>query len=337
MVAEAMIPTYSLSSTLWMRSVSFVALRETLAIISTHSGGIRAHEIDDEVRKFTSVTTQNKQPPSRTTFYHYRNTLYQLGIITRVKQRYFVNQAESRVAELIHIIKPGQEKLSDREQSLFADFVISNPDCRAHFFDWFMEGVEEKYEKDDFINNGTRVAWAEYPKERGRLVRLYGVDNFRERWLSTEQEFQAILYGVRYWARTELHLIDELFLEDRGGVMFPIAAVHENAISQVISGIFEQLSDDDWTVMSLRELAFRLAPLYKITINSFYKIIKELQTKFPQYIVFIPTSQSFASVTAGSPEAVVYQLRGYLRDNNGNYISHIRIHKRVKEAFHDSE
>ena len=80
------------------------------------------------------------------------------------------------------------------------------------------------YNRTEFLAEGVPVVWHTCPVAGGKgrqvvISRLGGgvIGN-----LSTEVGIQAVLYGLRYWARSELLLIDELFREDIGNVMFPI-------------------------------------------------------------------------------------------------------------------
>jgi len=80
-------------------------------------------------------------------------------------------------------------------------------------------------------------------------------------------------------------------------------------------------------------LAATWGPKYHISLERLYGTLEWVYRQFPQYVVLIPTSESFATITAISPQAEKYHLRGYLQDEKGRYISHMRVHRKLKEVM----
>ncbi|AEG16011.1 hypothetical protein Desku_2483 [Desulfofundulus kuznetsovii DSM 6115] len=321
------------SKKLWMRAVSFVALRELIGLISEHPGGLRAKDIENLVRQERRLETKENRLPSRTTIYHYRNTLLHLGVLIRQKGCYLVNKKNPIVRALLAIISPGTSTLSSDERRLFSQLVIANEDCRHYFFNFFMPD-RETYDLDEFISFGQRIAWKTYLSSQGRQVRLYNLDNDKvEYWLRTEDEFQAILYGIRYWARNELIILDEIFLEDKGGVMFPVRAEGTIPDLAISMALLKEVKDETlWTTLSVRDIAFKWGPRYRVPLKRIFGTLSAIRKAYQEYVVLIPTAEAFATITAESPGAEAYQLRSYLQEG-GQYISHIRIHRKLKEVF----
>jgi uncharacterized protein YpmS len=75
----------------------------------------------------------------------------------------------------------------------------------------------------------------------------------------------------------------------------------------------------------------------RLPVSEIHMIIKKLHYQFPEFIVFIPTVKSFATITAPSRVAEKYQLRGYFQDEKSRLISHIRIHKKLLEEYYESK
>ena len=318
---------------LWMRgSVSFIALRELIGYIAQHPEGVRPKEMEVWAREKARLRIQNAKLVSKTTIYHYRNTLRHLGILVVINGRYRIAKERPLVAELLEAIRPGAPDLSLQERELFARFVIQNPDCQKHFFDLFMPAGIKSYDLEAFLENGRPVVWR---RDNERSEMLYNVE-YPEKHLSidSEDKRQAILYGVRYWARNELHFVEEIFLEGTGGLMFPVYLSGSVPDSRILNALRESISSqDEWTFFPVRKVAATWGPQYRIPLDRLYGTLEWVYRRFPQYVVLIPTSESFATIMATSHQAEKYHLRGYFQDEKGRYISHMRVHQKLKEVM----
>ena len=320
---------------LWMRgSVSFVALRELIGYVAQRPEGVRPKEMEIWAREKAHLRAQSGKVVSKTTISHYRNTLRHLGVLVVVNGRYQVAKEQPSVRSLLEALRPSAPDLSLQERELFARFVVQNLDCQEHFFNLFMPKDVTDYDLGDFLENGQPVVWRRVEIEKKRIEELYNLEQKeKRRWIRSEDEQQAILYGVRYWARNELGFIEEIFLEGLGGLMFPVYLSGSVPDPHVLSALQESISaQDEWTPFSLRKLASRWGPKYRISLDRLYSTLEWVHRRFPRYVVLIPTSESFAAITATSPQAEKYHLRGYYQDRKGRYISHMRIHRKLKEV-----
>lgn len=321
-----------------MRAASFVTLRDLVGLIAEYPQGLRAMELDHLARQML-VRTHEKRNLSRTTLYHYRNILLHLGVFIRRQRRYLLNYEHPIVLDLLRIMSPGSLDLSLDERRFFSQLVMNNANCRHHFFDLFMPEsyTSREYDLEAFITFGRPVAWKRESRfhSEGRSVHLRNVEaEGRSRWLRTEDEVQAILYGVRYWARDELGFIDELFMEDLGGVMFPVkitGPIPDPDIVTALLGVVDPGSE--WTTLSVRDLSYRWMREYHVPRDRIFQTLLEIYGRYSNYVVLIATSESFATITATSRQAEEYQLRSYMRDYRGRYISHIRVHRGLKEVL----
>ncbi len=326
-------PIKNSTNSLWMRGVSFVALRNLIAIVAEHPEGLRVKEMTAIGRENHRLRTAEGKIPSATTLYHYRNTLLRLGILIKINKKYYLNLNNPDVQELIDVLSTTSKQLTVAEKKCFARFVIGNSDCRKNFFNLFLPN-KSSYSLEEFIEEGQRVSWKRYNDPGSNGVLLQNIDTEEVNlWLKSGNEIQAILYGLRYWARNELNIIDELFLEDLGGVMYPTYIESKIPDSNIIKTILNSLSTQEWTKISIRDFALRWGPHFHISLTTIFKTLSFLIRSYPEYIVTIPTSESFATITAGSPKSEAYQLRSYLQDSSGYYISHIRIHRKFLEVF----
>lgn len=321
---------------LWMRgSVSFVALRELTVYIFQHPEGIRPKEMETWARGKAQIRTQSGKLISKTTVYHYRNTLRHLGILVVVNGRYQVAKEKPFVKDLLGVLQPGAPALTLHEKESFAQVVVQNRDCRQHFFDFFMPNIARDYNLSTFLDRAQPVAWRRLESGGNRFEELYNIrqPNKRRR-ISSEDERQAILYGVRYWARNELGFIEEIFLEGTGGLMFPVYIGGRIPDPHILKALLGSISpDEEWTHFSLRKTVVEWGPKFRVSLKRLYGTLQWVYQQAAQYVVFIPTSESFATITASSPQTETYQLRGYFQDRKGRYISHMRVHRKLKEVL----
>jgi len=318
---------------LWMRgSISFVALRELLVYIAQHPEGVRPKEITTWARENTQLRTHSGKLVSKTTLYHYRNTLRHLGILVVVNGRYQVAREKPSVQDLLEALQPGAPTLTLRERESFAQFVIRDRDCRQHFFGFFMPDIATDYNLETFLDKAQPVVWRRLESNENRFEELYNIQQpNKRRRICSEDERQAILYGVRYWARNELGFIEEIFLEGTGGLMFPVYLDGRIPDPHILKALLNAISlDEEWTHFSLRKIVADWGPKFRVSLKRLYGTLQWVYQRAPQYIVFIPTSESFATITASSPQTETYHLRGYFRDRSGRYISHMRVHRKLK-------
>lgn len=318
-----------------MRPVSFLALLRILLLVSHHPGGLRAGELDNAILTGELLATKKGSSPARTTLYHHRNTLEHLGALKRHNRFLKANTEDPNVRVLLECQYPTDTQLDATPRDAFSELVLSNEDCREQFFDLFMPSSVGSYSVSYFRASGHPIVWhREYEMDQGSEVLLQAEGTDRRVTLRSSSEIKGILYGLRYWARDELKLVDESFRENRSSVIYPIFSP-ENAPSpqQVLDEIFALLdSQHDWTILSIRDLIVQCCERRRRPLQVLFAALRLLETKYAKRTVFIPTSRSFATLTARSLAREEFELRGYYRDNKGRYISHIRIHESVRRS-----
>lgn len=319
------------ASRFWMRSVSFVGLRNIIALVRQFPNGLAVREIVNLIREAKPFVVKSKIIPSNTTIYHYRNTLLRLGILVKHKNLLHLDWSNQNVLKLLNCLSE-ENQLTIREKQSFSQLVLNQSDCKAFFSDLFWPSSKLDYSLEEWLSTAIPVTWVEINPRESRLVQLRSWGNDRVFQLSSENHIQAILYGVRYWFRDELGLIDEMFKEDTGNVMFPILRDDQTSEQTVISTLLNSLVfDKEWARISIRELALSLCVKLRISIRYLFTIIRSLQKNYPGHILFIPTSRSFATITASSKLRENLELRSFFQDDTGVYISHLRIHQGIKE------
>ena len=322
----------------WMRAISFAGLHCILKAVADFPNGLRAREIDKLVQERDISLTRRSSPPAPTTLYHYRNTLLRLRALKRDGQMLRVNYDDPDVYKLLHQPTPanGDTSLCDAAKDLFAALVLKNEQCRALFFDLFMPSDTSFDSVSSFRQNGAPVTWHRPRPSHAREVVFQNSATGRTARLTSHAEVAAILYGVRYWARDELELIDEYSQRSDGStIMFPVLQTGlsgkgiDSAVLQTICLILSLRKPGEWTSFSVFDLIVCCCEDRRQPIRVLFRAIDRLLHEWPHHIVLIPTSRALATLSATSPQREDMELKRYYKTSNGPYISHIRIHRDI--------
>ena len=323
----------------WMRTISFAGLHRILKAVAEFPNGLRASGINKLVQEKDISLTRRSSPPAPTTLYHYRNTLLHLRALKRDGQMLRVNYDDPDVCELLCQPAPAKGDLSlyDAAKDLFAALVLKNEQCRALFFDLFMPSDVTSDSVDSFRQNGISVKWSRPHSSHTKEVILQNSTTGRTARLTSHASVAAILYGVRYWARDELGLIDE-YCQRSGGstIMFPVLQTNlsekgiDSAVLQTIRFILSLRTPGEWTSFSVFDLIVCCCEERRQPIRVLFRAIDWLLHEWPHHTVLIPTSRALATLTTVSPLREDLELKRYYKTSNGGpYISHIRIHREI--------
>ena len=291
-----------------------------------------------------TLTPGNSQPKP-TTLYHYRNTLLHLRALVRQGRRLVANNDNPHVRALLRQSPPadGDQALSDVAREHFAALVLENGQCRDFFFNLFMPMEKNSISASDFRKSGLPVNWAR--KTSSGTTQVFFENKMTGRVVRHDSSgiVPAILYGLRYWARDELRLIDEYGQGSEGSVaMFPIhgqsssAAGDESSVLQAVRFLLRLRTTDEWTLLSISDLIVDFCQAHRQPRTLLFGAIDWLLREWPHHTVVIPTSRALATIAATSPQQEVLELRRYYKSSRGPYISHIRLHEDVTIETEDA-
>ncbi len=321
-----------------MRSLSFSALHRMMEAVSTFPNGLRAKDINVLVIENGILLTQSRLRPAPSTLYHYRNTLLRLGIFKRDGKKLYVNKDDPDVRKLLQIPVSDNcaQSLNEAARDPFASLVLKNDQCRSLFFDLFMPLDTELYSISGFRQHSIPVKWTRIRSPNTEEVVFQNDKTGTIRRCVSPVSIIAILYGLRYWARDELKLIDEYCQrDDDSTIMFPLASHSHIAykdvrpVMQMVLFLLSLRTSDEWTLFSILDLVTRCCEARKQPIGVLYKALDWLLKEWPNHTVLIPTSRALATLTTTSPQREDLALRRYYKVPGGPYISHIRLHKDI--------
>lgn len=314
-----------------MRSISFLGLHRIIKALTGYPSGIKIKDMDNAIIEREIYLTRYGSAPSTTTLYHCRNILFHLNIIIKKEGSIHLNRNDKNVQKLIDSEIMSTEKLSESARNAFASLVIANPDCRDQFFNLFANNT--KYNLAKFGKTGRYVKWHRIEKQnlKNKIV-LINVENNIRRYLTSASEINAVLYGLRYWARDWLYIIDEFYSLKDGNVMYPLL---QHGLDGDGKDIFKDISlmlkNTEWTTISIQDLLYSICLSKRRRVKDLFSTITWMANKFPKYMLLIPTSSDFATFTTHHIQSERMQLRSYFRDESGKYISHLRLHRSILE------
>ena len=323
----------------WMRSVSFAGLHRMLAAVAAVPDGLTAREINDFVLMKGLTLTQKNPHPARATLYHYRNTLLKLGALKRVGRRLLANRENPVVREILRLPVPPNcvSSLDPVAREKFVGLVLKNKQCRALFFNLFLSCNNESVTATHFRRFGTSVEWwhEEYEGTLTEAV-LCGKNTERVVRCASPASKNAVMYGLRYWARNELKLIDEYSAPGgRRFTMFPLVepwdslASKDSAVMDMVRNVLAFRTLADWTEFSVYDLVVRCCEAHRKPMTLLFAAIDWLFRVWPYHTYPVPTSPALATLNTTSHFRENLELRRLYRGSRGTYVSHFRVHKDV--------
>lgn len=319
----------------WMRSVRFAGLQRIARMVAEHPRGIRAGELNRQVLEQNLYRTE-RGSPAKSTLYHCRSTLLNLGILERHQRILSVARSNPIVTRLLDAPLPDDGLLSPVARQAFADLVLQNQDCLSRFFGLFLTS-DNPVSAEEFAMAAHPVIWTQRSQtDAPRTIDLHSVARGTSVYLTSPVAIRSVLYGVRYWARDDLQVIDEYFETGRGSVMYPVRLnTSEQDALAVMSQILDLPADaSDWTTTSVNALLRSVCELRQYRVSTLFDAIRAMLTRYPSHIVLIPTIPNFAAISATSRNREAFELRGYFTDTQGRLISHIRFHNSLRGLKH---
>lgn len=332
----------------WMRAVSFAGLHRLLTAVAAVPAGLRARDVNALVLDGPVTLTPRKPRPKPTTLYHYRNTLIRLGALVRDGLRLRANLDDADVAALLAEPAPENDDhvASHAARERFAALVLKNEDCRALFFDLFSPARGPGRTVSDFRRHGAPVSWTRRPPPDDPAIVFRNHATRRETAHASRAAVPAVLYGLRYWARDELALIDEYSERtlDRT-TLFPIAAPpagpadRDAAILHAVRFLLSLRArhpDREWTMLSVSDLIVEYCQDRRQPRSVLFGAFDWLQQRWPGHTILVPTPLGLATLAARSAQQQDLALRRYYKPANGPYVSHIRFHHDVTADAEDA-
>lgn len=314
----------------WMRSLQFAGLHRILHRVAKQSAGIRAKDVNRLVLEHRDYWTDRGEP-SKTTLYHCRATLLNLGALRRDGQCLTVATENPLITALLDTapVELGAP-LPQSASEAFSSLILVNPDCHGNFFRLFLPRITTA---EQFRELAGSVVWHPLDRDGQQQYELRSESSGDRIQLSAPIQIQSILYGVRDWACKQLSLLDEFYETGRGTVLFPIShRTPEEASSALLAAVLAMAQDsEEWTTVSIRDLLRNLCERDGFTVETLFSAISSFVRNHPGKVSLIPTIPNFAAITATSRKRADFQLGSVYHDTRGRVISHFRFHNTIRE------
>jgi len=330
---------------LWMRWLDFRALRDLILLVAAHPGGLRANEIEKLATDERVLLRNDGRPYARSIHYHHRRTLERLGLLVKQERRFTLNHQNPETCALTaHTTM--REELQSSEKEAFANAVIRNKDCHEVFFANFLPGREVACDVAAFVerahpvkieilhadgrtpkNGGSHNASSDASK-RVAISPAWGADR---NVLDGAEAVQAIHFGLKSWCVNQLGFLDIACDANGAYTIYPKHIIERRTNRELAAEMFAELEfTDDWATVRIPDIALTTGIKQRVSVSQAKGVLMGWLTDHPDLVAGVPTRVGF--ITAGLPESQqALALRSYLRSESGAYLSHIRIHRMLRQ------
>ena len=322
----------SASARYWMRNLSFATLHRALWRVARRTEPFGAGDLNDLVR--ADWQRIKGRPPGATTLYRYRTTMERLGLLARAGKVWKVNVDKPLVQALVDVTPGDDGQPCDEARAIFANLIVKNSDCRTLFFDLFMDRRSEMPDFDTFCSQSTPVAWRHARSDKNEQLDLWNNDTGEKRRYTHDQAILAVLYGLRNWARDELHMIDEYAeLGQDATTWFAIrdpgkgGCTRTRRILHAVHAILAAKTDEEWTTYGVSDLIRGLCIPHRTPRAVLFAALDWLGRHRPASVLLVPTPRAVATLASSNAGREHIELARYYRDRRGRFISDIRIHR----------
>jgi len=321
----------------WMRWVNFRILRELLLLVAEFPEGLRPSALDRLGIERQILLSREGKPLGPSTRYHHRRILERFGLTTKVKGMYTLNSELAEVRVLIANKHFGID-LDTREKTSFANVVLRNKDCYEVFFKFFTD-EKSVQNVNDFVEVAKPIELKlDHQSDSHKpTITIKRRGNSCETTFSGTDALQAIHFGLRSWCVGQLSFMDELYIAGTGYTIYTIDIAPRISLSELESKIFSLLSfRDNWATMRVGDIALDVGITFRVPIAFAKTVLERWLRDYPGLVSGIPTNERFIAggLTMGQREAI---LKGFAREQNGSFLSHIRVHQELGNIINREE
>lgn len=140
---------------------------------------------------------------------------------------------------------------------------------------------------------------------------------------------QAIHFGLRPWCVDQLSLLDELYQLNGTYTMYacniaPLSNRHHLATQMAHLLPFQ----GEWATIRVGDFALLVGARTHTRIDNVKEILRLWESMYPDVVAGIATNERFITVGMAQRQREL-GLKGFLVGSQGNYLSHLRIHRNI--------
>ena len=285
------------------------------------------------------------RPYARSTHYHHRRTLERLGLLEKRDRHYVLNRRNPETGALT-VQTSIRERLQPSEKKAFANAVLRNKDCHDVFLGNFLPARQAVYDVTTFVEQAHpakidihsvvgRPAGSGQGHDAGHAhskrvaIRPAGATDWSV--LDGAVAVQAIHFGLRSWCVNQLGFLDIACGADGTYTAYPKHIVTRLPDQELAVKMFADLEfADDWATIRVPDCALATGIKQRVSIDQAKSVLMHWLTGHPDLVAGVPTRVAF--ITAGLPDPQhALALKSYLHSNSGAYLSHVRIHRTLRQ------
>ena len=336
---------------LWMRWVSFQALREILLLVKACPAKLRAADLARIATEDRVLLSQDGKALGASSHYHHRRTLERLGFLVKRHGRYLLNEEMPEARGLTERETFGRS-LNEAEKVAFANVILRNQDCHHAFFTSFLQPDQPVRDVYDFVARGRPIEMSVASGGRGSRRRTDSVANshakdaqitIQSSWTPVpfvrtgENALQAIHFGLRSWCIDQLDFLDSLYRVDKEYTIYPKYIIPRIPTQQLELKMFDALSfDHGWTTVRVGDFALEVGIRQRIAVEQAGSVLQSWLDRHRDVVAGIATRERLIAGGLASAQRDLV-LKGFLQDQNGAYISHLQIHESLRRKFEEEE
>lgn len=332
---------------LWMRWLDFRALRDLLLLVAAHPDGLRANELEKLATEERVLLRGDGRPYAPSMHYHHRRTLERLGLLYKQDRRFKLNH-QAPEARALTSQTTMLEELQPSEKEAFANAVIRNKDCCEVFLGNFLPAGETACDVATFVERAVPAELAiqsglqgpaglhsgrqhDAGPSRSKRVAIRPTGTTHWKIQDGATAVQAIHFGLRSWCVDQLGFLDMACGASGTYTIYPKHIVRRRTARELAAEMFADLEfADDWATIRVPDIALATGIKQHVSLNQAKGVLKDWLTDHPDLVAGVPTRVGF--ITAGLPESQqALALKSYLRSESGAYLSHLRIHRMLRE------
>lgn len=320
------------SARYWMRGVSFATLHRALCTFARSQAPVRSRDLSAFVT--ADLERVRGDTPGATTIYRYRSTLCRLGLMSNQARLWRVEMADPLVRSLVELSPGDGASLVWPARVPFADLVVRHPDCRALLFDLLAPDACGTLDFDTFLTRGDPVTWRHVRRGDHHRLDVWNRRTGQSRCFEEKQAVLSLLYGLRYWVRDELGVVDEYAeLGENAATMFAVDPVApedgpdwEARVLDAVRFVLGARRGPTWTTMELADLIRRYCIERRQPRRVLFAGLDWLCRRRAESVALVPTPVAVATLSASSASRDHLELGRYYRDVRGRFIGDVRIH-----------
>ena len=292
---------------------------------------MRASDINDFVRGDLERVRGSK--PGATTLYRYRSTLHRLRLMGKEGRLWRVEVGDPIVRTLV-ASRPGNgASLAAEARVPFAEAVLRHEDCRVLLLDLFMSERGSAVDFETFCTQSAPVVWRHSRSDKIPRLEMWNRQTGQQWCYEHKQAVLAVLYGVRYWLRDELGVVDEYAeLGENAVMLFAVYPMPEEQgarkaqVLEAVRFILAARSGGQWTTLGVADLIRRYCVERRQARRVLFEGFDWLCRHRARSVALVPTPVAVATLSSSNASREHFELGRYYRDVRGRLIGDVRIH-----------